>query len=85
MSIQTIRVNNELLSIVNHTGLNRNSTVEVETGVSEKSFISVVSGVNIPLARAALTEYLDGRPNVSIETSVDDQAQYLVVTQPYRE
>lgn len=82
MSIQTLRVNRELLSILNHTGLNPNDAVEVETGVSKGKFVSIVSGVDVPCARAEILRHFEGR-QVSVQP--DDKTEYLIVTQPYRE
>lgn len=70
------RVNREITRILNHTGLNLNDTLEVETTHFGYQLTSRIRGVDLDLARAALTVYLLDR--AWVELTVQGDALVLV-------
>lgn len=70
-------VQNELRRIFNHVGLNPNDTLELSTTYRGYEFTTTVRGVNLHLARAALTTFLMDRRGATA-VILDDA---LVVTQ----
>jgi len=72
MSVRgTSDVSREIARIMNHTGLNPRETLTVETTLLSYRFTSWVRGVDLDLARAALTTYLLDRPWVKLEVEGD--------------
>lgn len=60
------RVSREIERILDHAGLNPNETLGVTTSYLSYVFITQITGVDLELARAALTTHLEGRPVESL-------------------
>lgn len=65
------RVSREITMIMDHTGLNPDETLIVETSHSGYKFTTWIRGVDLDLARAALTQYLLDRSWVKLEVEGD--------------
>lgn len=70
------RVNREITRIMDHVGLNPDETLTVETTLLSYRLTSRIRGVDLELARAALTVYLLER--AWIELAVEDDSLVLV-------
>lgn len=64
-------VSREITMIMDHTGLNPSETLTVETSYVGYRFTSWIRGVDLDLARAALTTYLLDRAWVKLEVEGD--------------
>jgi len=77
-----LRATNELLSIINHTGLNSDENAFVDTAFRKGRLISFVSGVDVVKMQEALTKFFEGRVYTA---KIDSTRGVLVVVQSYRE
>lgn len=64
-------VTHEITRIMDHAGLNPSETLTVETSYVGYRFTTWIRGVDLQLARAALTVYLMNRALVKLEVEGD--------------
>lgn len=76
------RVTNEIMRILNHSGLNPDDELDVHTATSCCLHVSIVKGVDVAKARLALGVHMTGR---DVQLRTINNTNTLVVIQPERQ